>query len=240
MTVLHTSKLSWPRSIVLHLAPGAAATVLFIATAPVLARAGLPPVWGMFAAVLLVLVPSELAIIRRFAPDHRIRSIVDARWPAPRRFLLLFLPTLAAAILAPGLVQWLEPALHRSMQAVLPTWWDLDPGDLGARPAWQVTITLAGWLLCFVVIGPITEELYFRGFLLPRLASRPALAVPANAILFALYHGWQPYTWATVAIFVVPLAIVALRPRGVVVAATAHCTVNLIGLLIMLQTELGR
>src|SRR5690606_14311241 len=148
--------------------------------------------------------PSQLAIMRRWSPDGRIRSIVDIRWPALRRFLLMFLPTLAAAALAPGLVQWLEPALHRTMQVVLPSWWDLDPGALGARPAWQAAITLTGWLLCFVVIGPITEELYFRGFLLPRLPGRPAVAVPANAILFALYHVWQPYTWATVAIFAVP------------------------------------
>jgi membrane protease YdiL (CAAX protease family) len=240
MTVLHTSPLSWPRSIVLHLAPGTAATVLFIATAPMLEQAGLPPVWGMFAAVLLVLVPSQLAIIRRWASDGRIRSTVDVRWPDARRFLVLFLPTLAAAVLAPGLVQWLEPALHRTMQGVLPAWWNLDPGTPGARPAWQTAITLTGWLLCFVVIGPITEELYFRGFLLPRLPSRPTLAVPANAILFALYHGWQPYTLLTVAIFAVPLAVVALRPRGVVVAAAVHGTVNLIGLLVMLYVELGR
>lgn len=240
MTLSHTSQLSWPRSIVLHLAPGAAATLLFIATAPVLAHAGLPTAWAMFGAVLLVLAPSQLAIMRRWAPDGRISSIVDIRWPAPRRFLLMFLPTLAAAALAPGLVQWLEPALHRTMQVVLPAWWDLDPGALGARPAWQAAITLTGWLLCFVVIGPITEELYFRGFLLPRLPGRPAVAVPANAILFALYHGWQPYTWATVAIFAVPLAMVALRARGVVVAAAVHGTVNLFGLLIMLNVELGR
>src|SRR5690606_41763116 len=67
-------------------------------------------------------------LFRSWAPDGRIRSIVDIRWPALRRFLLMFLPTLAAAALAPGLVQWLEPALHRTMQVVLPSWWDLDPG----------------------------------------------------------------------------------------------------------------
>lgn len=240
MTLPHTSPLSWPRAIVLHLAPGAAATLLFIATAPVLAQAGLPSAWGMFAAVLVVLVPSQLGIMRRWASDGRIRSIVDIRWPAPRRFFRLFLLTLAVAALAPGLVQWLEPALHQTMEVVLPAWWNLDPGASGTRPAWQTTITLTGWLLCFVVIGPITEELYFRGFLLPRLPSRRALAVPANAILFALYHGWQPYTWVTVAIFAVPLAIVALRPRGVVVAAAAHATVNLIGLLVSQYIELSR
>jgi membrane protease YdiL (CAAX protease family) len=50
----------------------------------------------------------------------------------------------------------------------------------------------------------------------------------------------QPYTWLTVRYFAVALAVVALRPRGVVVAAAVHSTVNLIGLLVMLSVELGR
>ena len=82
--------------------------------------------------------------------------------------------------------------------------------------------------------------MYFRGFLLPRLPASSALAVPANAMLFAVYHLWQPFAWLTVAVFALPLAAVALRPRGVVVAATVHCLVNLAAMVAMLTAGLTR
>jgi membrane protease YdiL (CAAX protease family) len=237
-------KLTWPRAVVLHLAPGAAALLVFAATAPWLAGAGLPAVWGMFAAVLLAVVPVELAVMRQWAVAHTgratIRSIVDLGWPRGRRLAVMLPATLAAAALAPGLVQWSEPFLHRWMAPVLPDWWQLSPGPAGGRPAWEVSVTLTGWLLCFVVLGPAVEELYFRGFLLPRLPTRPAFAVATNASLFALYHLWQPSAWPTVAVFALPLAVVALRSRGVVVAAAVHGLVNLAGMAAILGGGLTR
>jgi uncharacterized protein len=220
------------KAVVLHLAPGLATVAAFAPAAQWFERAGLPAVWGMFVAVLLVLVPSEVFLMRKAA--------ADLRWPPPRRLALMLPAALAAAMLAPGLVQWLEPLLRKTIQPALPSWWRLDPVPHGDAPAWQVAVTLAGWVLCFVVVGPIVEELYFRGFLLPRLPARAAIAVPANAMMFALYHFWQPSAWLTVAVFALPLAIVALRPRGLVVACAVHCLVNLVALLVMLQGQLIR
>ncbi|WP_433073472.1 lysostaphin resistance A-like protein [Dactylosporangium sp. CA-052675] len=202
--------LSWPRAIALHLLPGAAGALVFAALAPVLAAAGLPIVWGMFAAVLLVLAPVELYLARSVRPA----------WAVSWRVLL---PTLAAAALLPGLVQWLEPA----------PWWPLAVDT--ARPGWQVAVTITGWVVCFVLVGPVAEEVYFRGYLLPRLPARTALAAPANAALFAAYHLWQPWTWLTVAVFALPLAVAAGRPRGLPAAVLAHVLVNLVMLVAMVR-----
>ncbi|WP_433201092.1 CPBP family glutamic-type intramembrane protease [Dactylosporangium sp. CS-047395] len=191
--------LSWPRAIALHLLPGAAGFAVFAALAPPLHAAGLPPVWGMFAAVLLVLAPVELYLARSVPWSFRVS------WR-------LLLPTFAAALLLPGLVQWLEPAVDR------PSWWQLSPGD--------DVLTVVGWIVCFVVVGPIAEERYFRGHLLPRLPARGAPA--ANAGLFALYHLWQPWTWLTVAVFALPLAVAARRPNGLPAAVLSHVLVNLL------------
>lgn len=46
-------------------------------------------------------------------------------------------------------------------------------------------------------IGPFIEELYFRGFLLPRMAWMKKWALLVEAFLFALYHIWSPWQLVT-------------------------------------------
>lgn len=65
---------------------------------------------------------------------------------------------------------------------------DLDgqlAGALDSRRRW------ASWLLGTVLLGPICEELQFRGFLLPSLACwmPPGAAVALSSLAFAASHG---------------------------------------------------
>lgn len=57
------SGMSIPLLIVLHLAPGALATILFVFIAPPLEAAGYPPVLAFFVAVLAVIVPWEFGFV---------------------------------------------------------------------------------------------------------------------------------------------------------------------------------
>jgi len=45
-----------------------------------------------------------------------------------------------------------------------------------------------------VILGPLVEELYFRGYLLPRLHRFGIWAPLINISLFAAYHLWKPWT----------------------------------------------
>jgi membrane protease YdiL (CAAX protease family) len=196
----------------------------------------------MFLAVLLVIVPVEIGLMRRSRVRERrsVRRVVDLVAPR-RRDLARRLPlTLAVAILAPGLVVWAEPTLHRFTSAALPDWWRLDIGELAGDAPWVKAVTLVGWAVTFVIVGPVVEELYFRGFLLPRIPARRSVAVVVNAGLFALYHLWQPHTWLTVFVFALPLAVVASRPRGVIIAVVTHMTVNAVAFALLLADVVDR
>ena len=56
------------------------------------------------------------------------------------------------------------------------------------------------------MLGPIVEELYFRGWLLPRLERFGRCAPVLNAALFSLYHVWAP--WQVVSRFVAVLPFI--------------------------------
>jgi membrane protease YdiL (CAAX protease family) len=51
------------------------------------------------------------------------------------------------------------------------------------------------WILGFIfvaIIGPLAEELNFRGYLLPILSKLGKWAPLVNFSLFILYYFWQP------------------------------------------------
>ncbi len=91
------------------------------------------------------------------------------------------------------------------------------------------------WLVAFfaVVLGPLFEELLFRGFLLPLLQRSlgPWLAIVLTAVGFALLHG-QQYQWYWQDLLVVGLAGVAFgyaryKTGSTAAAALLHGGYNL-------------
>jgi len=83
-------------------------------------------------------------------------------------------------------------------------------------------------------MGPVCEELAFRGFLLPWLARRikPAPAVAVTAVLFAVLHGPE-YAWSWRHVVLISVAGVAfgavrLRTGSTAAAAVVHATYNLV------------
>jgi membrane protease YdiL (CAAX protease family) len=63
------------------------------------------------------------------------------------------------------------------------------------------------------LVSPMTEELYFCGFLLPRICRYGAWALVLNTLLFSLYHVWTPWRWPQIAVGFLPLALTAWRTR---------------------------
>jgi membrane protease YdiL (CAAX protease family) len=81
-------------------------------------------------------------------------------------------------------------------------------------------------LLVFMIGIPIVEEMYFRGYLLPRLAHLGLWAVVINAFLFALYHFTTP--WGLVFRFLNALALAysAYRKQNILPAIVVHFIAN--------------
>lgn len=93
----------------------------------------------------------------------------------------------------------------------------------------QLLVILLISFLIFGIIGPIVEEIYFRGFLLPRMEWMGWGAPIVNAFLFSLYHFWSPWQMITRFIAVIPLCIFAYKTKNIKVVIIAHCLLNIIG-----------
>jgi membrane protease YdiL (CAAX protease family) len=81
-----------------------------------------------------------------------------------------------------------------------------------------------------VFLGPLAEELFYRGLGVRVLAfARPAVAICATAIAFALAHG-VPAAFPTLIVFGAGLAWVRLRSDSLWPGYIAHATYNALAL----------
>jgi hypothetical protein len=93
---------------------------------------------------------------------------------------------------------------------------------------------VVSYLLFFVVIVvavPIVEELYFRGYLLPRLSHYGRWAPLLHSALFALFHVWTPWLAVARTIGLLPLILIVSRKRNIYVGMIAHMLANSIDVL---------
>jgi uncharacterized protein len=212
------------QSAILHLAPGA---IFALAVASAIA-AGVDPVFALFGGIGVVLVPMELGYLSLYA----------------RRKLLL---------LAAGLAAWFLLVLVLSI-ALLDEWladnvfaWMPDSLLEFARVEGDEEEASAGAVAAFLLIalafngiaGPVTEELYFRGHLLPRIERLGRGAPVFNTVLFAIYHFFSPWRYVAIIVGFLPITWVTWRNRCIFVAIGAHVTINMITVLLLLAALLS-
>ena len=115
----------------------------------------------------------------------------------------------------------------------IPDWYYLSRGSIEQNtPAVEITMVVLS-LLLFGIIGPIVEELYFRGYLLPRLSKFGKWAPLLNVVLFILYHFWQLHFLGLSIIALLPMVYIVWWKRNVYLGIIVHCSTNLIGQIII-------
>ena len=233
-------------SVLLHLFPGALLIAFVIATAPWFAGFGIPAPFVLFIGIPIVIVPVELGVLfwhaKRTTGSFRLGAgTVGYRQRLPRRqllrltallvgwFLVIFLFSTAVVdpILAERLFAWLPDTVLQFST--------FDDG--GVEPSTLMVVLLIMTAVVFNgVVGPVVEELYFRGYLLPRISRLGRGAPILNTVLFSLYHFWTPWQNPARIIGILPMTWMVWRKRALSIGLATHVTINLLflGLLLLL------
>jgi len=212
------------------LAPGIvnmAATVLGLAT---FLNPSLPPelIFGVFTNVF-VLIPMQLGYLyylakKRRNPGWSLEGIVVYRRPISWSRYLVWVP----AILVPTAIIFaaLEPVTR---------WLETAFVGVSIFAKYQMAgnsevagIVLAANIALTGILVPITEELYFRGYLLPRMPSGFGHLKPAaHSLLFSIYHFDTPWMIPIRTLGILPLIYTTIYTQSVRPGIVAHCLVNL-------------
>lgn len=237
-TIEESPKHSICQSILLHLAPGVLIFVVYFASASILVNQ--VPSVALLAAlslgIALALIPFELGclIFQGWRKNRRLSLSGIVLYREPMRIwdymlfvsLLLLWAVFCFAVISPPI----EAYLQQTVFAWWPNWLKpsaLDTSTFSTNPTLGL-IALAS-LPLQAVLGPIVEELYFRGYLLPRLSYLKAWAPLINTVLFSLYHFFTPWQNPARILALLPVVYLVQRKRNIYLSMVFHVVLNLMG-----------
>lgn len=231
------------RSVVLHLLPGA---VLFAFVVGATAL-GVPGILALLAGIALVIVPIELGYLLYEARSKTGRwsvwAVVDYREPMPAGGIVRWAIPLAAWFIVMLFVS--TAVLDKPLADGLFSWY---PESIREFASFEGDETYATWIVASVfavavlvngILGPVVEELYFRGHLLPRIDRFGRGAPVLNAVLFSLYHLWTPWQNPGRILGLLPWIYAVWLKRSVRLSIVIHVSVNCIFLLFVLAGVLA-
>ncbi len=213
------------RSITLHLLPGIlSGTLYYLIRQPVLNR-GYPPVMALIIALVVIIIPFELGYLlyrgKRSTGRLTLRGIISYRTALPWWQYLLYG---GSVFVITGLIFTALKPVEKEIYRILFSWVpQLGTGLDGTygRPELIRTYTL--FIIFVVILGPLVEELYFRGYLLPRMKGRGSYVV--HSLLFALYHTFSPWMVLTRTLGLLPLIYVVKR-KSIYIGIGVHILLN--------------
>jgi len=230
------SRLSGPLLIALHLVPGIIFAIFFFALSWMLIRRGLTAYLALLITIPACLAPVEIGVMllwsARFTGTRSLSEAIRYRRKGtvveyvilP---ILLFICWGVLSVAVSPVSQYLET----HPPAWLPVWATQDAliNGLTICPPAQRNITLLLAVLLSGFVAPVVEELYFRGFLLPRMEHWGWAAPVVNSLLFAVYHFYFPGNVPGIFVAFLPIAYVVMIKKNWGIGFVVHSMFNLWG-----------
>lgn len=234
------------QSILLHLLPGGIGTAVYVLTVPFITGLGYPSITALYLPMILAVILVELGYLlyqgQKQSGTRSLKSVVNYRESVPWWMYIAFpFLILIWGVLVTGLVSPIDNLLLNQGFTWLPDWYTLrnllEIKTMYPREAILATAICA--LILNGLAGPIVEELYFRGHLLPRMSGFGRWAPLLNVVLFSFYHFWTPWMFFSRLVLLVPMVYFVWWKRNIYLGMIAHCLLNLIGTAVLFAQLLG-
>jgi hypothetical protein len=200
------------QSILLHLLPGAVATVVLVLTVPLVTAWGYPYILALYLPMILAVILLELGYLlvqgQKESGDLSLKEVVDYREPVPWWYYVVF-PVLIVVwgVVVTGLITPVDNLILSRLFAWAPDWYAL-------RNLLEIT------------------DSYPRDTLL--------VTAICAVLLFSLYHFWTPWQFLSRVVLLAPMVYLVWWKRNITLGIIAHCLLNLIGTTVLFAQLLGQ
>lgn len=224
--------------ILYHLLPGIPILIFTLLFAAPYFGMGLSIFSSLMLAILFGLIPVQLGIlfflskkegkkIKEFIQYTHHMSVIQA--------ILFALPCIIIALVIFGVVAPIEHPLWQLFNWV-PKWFRLDQFKIDELSRAEAIPFLIVGILLNGLLGPFVEEVYFRGFLLPRMQKLGNLAPVVNTLLFSLYHFFTPWENITRILAIFPFVGVVYYKKNIRIGMVVHLSLNTLSMIGMIAT----
>ncbi len=223
-------------SVVLHLLPGILTGLAYFALAPLVENHNYPTIMALMLAGIIALLPFELGYLyyQKYKNGKKLVGEIILYWK-PLKIKQYLLYIFAVFMLSGFLFTILgfTSSYLSNLFSWIPSEMILHMGLNGEYPVSHLILTYGLFLIFGVIVLPLTEELYFRGYLLPRMPARlKGWSNITHSALFALYHTWTPWMFVIRTIGVLPLIYAVKRTQNLKVGIISHCLLNSIDFIV--------
>jgi membrane protease YdiL (CAAX protease family) len=233
------------KSFLLHVLPGVLVTAAFLILRPFLDSTGFPPLLAFLLAILVIDIPFMLGVMLnegkklngRFSLEGVVRYRQKVSW---KTFMLVFVGACVLVYVLLMLVAPVNTFLAENLFSGLPDWLFLE--EQTQYEAYSKGVLVAVFALQLLLTGvvlPWVEELYFRGYLLPRISRYEKWAPLLGGLFFGLYHVWQLYGFVTVFLLGTTLGYVVWWKKDVRLSIGLHLVANVVARLTFLMAALA-
>jgi membrane protease YdiL (CAAX protease family) len=227
------------QSILLHLLPGALLLVFYVLIVPIVENLGLPRRFASLFGVFLVLIPFQLGVLfyegKKRNGKFSLQGVIVYRERIPLWQYFLWVPLLLLWSILIFLILSPVDSFLKTMFSWLPGWFFVS--DSGYSRIILV-IMVIGYGIAQVAAA-IVEELYFRGYLLPRISHLKGWAPLVNAVLFALQHFLSPWQQLSIILGILPQVYLVSRKRNIYLGILAHSLLNLLTAILLVMSIFG-
>jgi len=218
-------KHSKAQSIILHLLPGVLIGLFYFMIRHTVNDFRYPTIFALVLAVAFILIPTELGYLLyqgmkktgRYSLNGIINYENSVSW---WQFVIWVLIVFGVIGIIMTLLKPTENFLKEKMFFWIP---NLDPGLDDNYSKTNLIVTYSLYLLFVVILGPLVEELYFRGYLLPRMEGK--YSVLFHSFLFAAYHVFTPWMIISRTIGFIPL-ILLKKKKSIFHGIAVHILCN--------------
>jgi len=220
------------KSFLLHVAPGVLVMVIFLVLKPMLDSTGYPPLLAFLLAILLIDIPfmvgSMLNEGKKLNGRFRLSGVIVYREKVSwKTFTLIFIVAFVVMYLLIMLATPLSSILAEKLFSWLPGWFFLENATQYEGYAKNILILVFTLqLLITGIVLPWVEELYFRGYLMPRISRYEKWAPLIGGFFFGLYHVWQLFGFVGVFLLGAGLGYVVWWKKDIRLSISLHIFAN--------------
>lgn len=223
-------KHSTTQSVILHLLPGILVGCFYLLARQPVVNMGYPSIIALILAYVFILIPVELGYLlyqgKKKTGRFTLQRIISYRNSIPWWQYLVWV--LIIFIATGALVTLLKP-VDAFLQGELFFWMpDINYGLDGNYSRKTLIVTYSLFFIFVAFLTPLVEELYFRGYLLPRMKGK--FAPLLHSFLFAVQHVLEPWRIITRTLGFLPI-LFGVKTKNIYIGIIVHILCNTINVI---------